>query len=104
MKADGTITVSAEISNTGKYAGTEIVQLYVRDLVGTTTRPVKELKGFKRIWLEPGEKEKVLFSLSCNELAVLDKEYKPVVEPGKFNVWISSNSGEGLMGEFEIIK
>jgi beta-glucosidase len=99
---DGVVNISAKITNTGKVAGTEIVQLYVRDLVGTTTRPVKELKGFKRIWLEAGQSSTVELSIDVSDLAVFDKDFNAQVEPGKFHVWVGPNSIEGLQSEFEI--
>lgn len=102
VATDGKVEISAKIANTGKVAGTEIVQLYVRDLVGTTTRPVKELKGFKRIWLEPGQTSIVEFSMDVKDLAVFDNKFNAQVEPGKFHVWIGPNSAEGLQSEFEI--
>lgn len=104
VTTNGTMEVSVNITNTGKVAGTEIVQLYVRDLVGSTTRPVKELKGFKRVWIEPGETKKVEFELETNELAVFDKDFTAVVEPGNFNLWIGPNSKEGLKSEFTILE
>lgn len=104
VTTNGTVEVSVNITNTGKVAGTEIVQLYVRDLVGSTTRPVKELKGFKRVWIEPGETKKVEFELKTNELAVFDKDFTAVVEPGNFNLWIGPNSKEGLKSEFTILE
>lgn len=97
-----TLKVSAVISNTGNVAGTEIVQLYVRDLVGEVTRPVKELKDFKRITLQPGEKQVVEFDLPAEKLSFLGMDLQPIVEAGEFKVWIAPNSSEGLMGDFRI--
>jgi len=96
------LKVSAVVENTGKRAGEEIAQLYVRDLVGSVTRPVKELKGFKRIALGPGQSERVQFDVPVSELGFhgLDNAY--VVEPGAFHVWIGPSSAEGLQGSFEV--
>jgi len=94
--------VSAKITNTGNLAGTEVVQLYVRDLVGSTTRPIKELKGFKRLYLKAGETQEVKFDLPASELAVLNQDFEPIVEKGTFKIWIAANSIEGLEGSFEI--
>jgi beta-glucosidase len=99
---DASLTVSARITNTGKRVADEIVQLYIRDLAASVTRPVKELKGFKRISLNPGEGKTVEFTLKASDLAFWnDKmEFKP--EPGKFHVWIGPSSAEGLKGEFAL--
>ena len=96
------VRVSADITNTGDRAGNEVVQLYVRDLVGSVTRPVKELKGFKRIYLEPGRTETVTFELSTDDLKFYDINMNYTVEPGDFNVWIGPNSAEGLQGSFQL--
>ena len=82
--------------------GDEIVQLYIRDLVGEVTRPVKELKGFKKISLQPGESQTIIFEIPVQRLGFhgLDMQYK--VEPGDFKVWVGPNAAEGLAGEFEI--
>lgn len=100
---DGKGEFSVEITNTGPRAGTEIVQLYVRDLVGSVTRPVKELKGFQRVTLQPGETRQVHFTLPAEDLAFAGLDDLPTIEPGKFHVWIGPNSDEGLQGEFELI-
>jgi beta-glucosidase len=100
---DGELEVSATITNTGSKEGQEVVQLYVRDLFGSTTRPIKELKGFQKIKLLPNESKTVSFNLSTKELAVLNEDFVPNIEPGKFQVWIAPNSIGGLLGEFEII-
>lgn len=103
LKKDGTLTVTVDLTNTGKYAGTEIVQLYVRDKVGTVTRPVKELKGFQRITLQPGEVKSVRFDLPVSDLSFWNIDMKKVVEPGEFTVWIGTNSDEGLSADFEVV-
>jgi beta-glucosidase len=97
-----TLEVSAEITNTGSKTGTEIVQLYVRDLTGSMVRPVKELKGFKRIKLNPGDTEKITFSLNTDELSFYNQNMELVTEPGRFKVWIGRNAEEGLEAEFNI--
>jgi beta-glucosidase len=100
--ASGEVRVSATITNTGRRAGAETVQLYLRDLVGSTTRPVKELRGFQRVELAAGEKKTVTFTLRPADLAVLDHAFRPVVEPGAFRVWVGPSSAEGLEGGFEV--
>jgi beta-glucosidase len=100
----GTLIVSATIANTGDQTGDEIVQLYVRDLVGSVTRPVKELKGFQRIALEPGEQRRVRFEVPVQQLGFHDLRMAYVVEPGEFSVWIGPNSAQGLEGAFEVVE
>jgi beta-glucosidase len=96
------ILITAEITNTGKQAGSELVQLYVRDLVGSLTRPVRELKGFQRIELQPGESQHVSFSLTEEMLAFTRADGSKGVEPGVFQVWIAPNSASGLCAEFSM--
>jgi len=99
----GTISIELEIQNRGKHKGEEVVQLYIRDLVAEVTRPVKELKGFKRVALEPKEKRKIKFELSTDLLSFYDREMKLVVEPGEFEVMIGSSSGDiRLNGKFVV--
>ena len=86
-----------------KYAGTEVVQLYVQDKVASVARPVKELKGFQRVTLQPGETKTVTFSLPVSELAFWNIDMKKVVEPGEFKLWLGTNSEEGLSADFEVI-
>jgi beta-glucosidase len=99
---DGELVVSATIGNEGERAGDEIVQLYVRDLVAEVTRPVKELKGFRRLSLAPGEQQRVRFTIPVHALGFhgLDMTYK--VEPGQFQVWIGPDSIRGLQGSFSV--
>ena len=100
---DGQLVVTATITNTGERAGDEIVQLYVRDLVGSVTRPVKELKGFQKVSLQPGESKTVRFVVPTAELGFHGLDNRYVVEPGAFKVWVGPNSAQGLEGDFEII-
>lgn len=94
------IKVSVELTNTGKVEATEVVQLYVRDLVGSVTRPVKELKGFQRVTVAPGETVKVEFELPVQDLAFYGLDMVKKVEPGKFHLWISGDSATGTNAEF----
>jgi beta-glucosidase len=94
---------SVEVTNTGDREAEEIVQLYIRDLVGSLTRPVKELKGFERIRLKPKETRVVVFSLSSKTLGFHNSEMKYVVEPGKFHLWIGADSQTDLMAKFQVI-
>jgi len=99
---DGTISVSATVTNTGSRAGDEVVQLYIRDPVASVVRPVKELKGFTKISLEPGASQTVRFTLGPGELGFYNQEMQWVVEPGDFNVWVGPSSVEGLEGNFVV--
>jgi len=103
IAADEKITVSTEIENTGPYEGDEVVQLYIRDEVASVVRPVKELKGFTKVHLKPGERKKVAFALGPEELGFYNQQMKFVVEPGIFKVWLAWNSAEGLESSFEVI-
>nr|WP_129731019.1 glycoside hydrolase family 3 N-terminal domain-containing protein [Parabacteroides goldsteinii] len=102
LAANGTLEISFDLTNTGKYDGTEVVQLYVQDIFGSVTRPVKELKGFQRVSLKQGEKKTVTFSLPVKELAFWNIDMQKVVEPGEFNLWIGPNSTEGLQTTFTV--
>jgi beta-glucosidase len=94
MKINESITASVTITNTGKYDGEEVVQLYIRDLVGSITRPVKELKGFQKIKLKAGESKQVSFSININDLKFYNSELKFVSEPGDFILFIGTNSND----------
>ena len=94
MKINESITASVTITNTGKYDGEEVVQLYIRDLVGSITRPVKELKGFQKIKLKAGESKQVFFYINVNDLKFYNSELKFVSEPGDFILFIGTNSND----------
>jgi beta-glucosidase len=80
-----------------------VVQLYVRDLVGNITRPVRELKGFRRVRLEPGETTTVEFELHTDDLIFFGRDMRPVVEPGEFHAWIGGSSDTNLRTQFRIV-
>jgi beta-glucosidase len=90
------------VRNTGERVGDEVVQLYVRDLVAGVTRPVRELKGFQRIRLHPGEEQAVRFEVPVKRLGFFNQEMRYVVEPGVFRVWVGPDSTGGLEGTFEV--
>lgn len=92
MDANGNITASIVVKNTGNYDADEVVQLYIRDVVGSITRPVKELKGFKRIHLKKGESQVVEFTITPEMLKFYDYDLNYVCEPGDFDVMIGPNS------------
>ena len=100
---DGTLTATCRVTNTGSRDGAEVAQLYVRDLVGSLVRPVRELKGFEKVTLAPGESREISFTLKAADLGFhrLDNTY--VVEPGDFQLWIAPNSAEGTPVSFEIV-
>jgi beta-glucosidase len=81
-----------DVKNTGKRAGTEVVQMYIRDCVSSVTRPVKELKGFKKVTLKPGEKKTVALDITSESLAFYDINMKYVVEPGEFEIMVGNSS------------
>jgi beta-glucosidase len=89
---NGSVNVSVTVKNTGKVDGTEVVQLYIRDVIASVTTPVKSLKGFNRINLKPGESGKVQFKLNHEELMFWNRQMKQVVEPGEFKVMVGSSS------------
>jgi len=100
---NGQVEISIDVKNTGSYTGDEVVQLYVNDMQSKITRPVKELKGFKRITLEPDQKKTVTFILSIAQLGFYNKDMKYIVEPGTIKVMVGSSSEDiRSMGEFEI--
>ena len=99
----GRLTVQAVVTNTGKVAADEIVQLYVRDLVGNVTRPVRELKGFSRLHLQPGESRPVSFELETSDLAFYGRQMQLITEPGEFHVWIGGSSVTALRADFTVI-
>ncbi len=102
MPLGGEIKVSADVANTGKYEADEIVQLYTRQLAASMTRPVRELKGFRRLHLKPGEKRTVEFTLGTAALAFFNEQGKWTTEPGRFYVWVAPDSASGLKAEFEV--
>lgn len=102
IAADGTLTVSATVTNAGAVAGAEVVQLYIRDLVASVVRPVKQLKGFTKVLLQPGEQRTVRFTLGQSELGFYDQDMQWVVEPGEFAVWVGWSSDAGLEGSFVV--
>lgn len=102
-RADANVSVEVMVANTGARPGDEIVQLYVRDRVASVTRPVKQLKGFRRISLMPGEVQRVRFDISVQDLGFHGVDMRYTVEPGLFDVWVGPNAVEGLAGAFEIL-
>ncbi|MFC1552432.1 glycoside hydrolase family 3 N-terminal domain-containing protein [Candidatus Latescibacterota bacterium] len=101
---EGSFTVSVDITNTGDVAGDEVAQLYIRDVVSTVARPVKELKGFERITLTPGEKRTVEFEVTPDELSFLDVDMNRIVEPGTFDIMVGGNSVDLYTVSIEVVR
>jgi beta-glucosidase len=102
IPAHGKVMVSAWVTNTGERAGEEVVQLYTSDCVASRVRPVKELKGFQKVLLQPGESREIRFELEAAALGFYNSEMTYGVEPGEFQVWVGPNSKEGLEGRFQV--
>lgn len=99
-----TLKISVEVSNTGNYDGEEVVQLYIKDKVGTVTRPVKELKGFKKVALKKGEKKTVEFEISSNDLRFYNIDMDFVAEPGDFEVFVGGSSATETKDKFVLVR
>lgn len=102
MTARDSLIVSVNVTNSGSRDGAEVVQLYIRDLVGSVTRPVKELKGFQKVMLKAGETRTIRFKVTNEELSFYNNELKWVSEPGKFHVFVGTNSRDVKQAEFEL--
>jgi beta-glucosidase len=103
LRPGETLTISVDLTNTGGVVADEVTQLYVRDLVGNVTRPVRELKGFQRVRLEPGETVTVSFRLGGDDLAFFGRDNTLVVEPGEFHLWVGGSSEAGLRAAFRLV-
>ena len=104
IRSDGRLTVSVDVENVGKRAGDEVVQLYIRDVAASMTRPVKELKGFQRVTLQAGEKKRLEFLLTAEQLGFWNREMRFVVEPGEFKVMVGPNSEALIETKFEVVE
>ncbi|MDE6857215.1 MAG: glycoside hydrolase family 3 C-terminal domain-containing protein, partial [Alistipes sp.] len=104
MTESGAIEVSVDVKNTGDRAGDEIVQLYIRDLVGSVSRPLKQLKGFERMHLEPGETRTATFTITADLLKFYNADLEYVCEPGDFEVMVGPNCMEVERRRFELVK
>ena len=98
------VTISVKLSNTGQYDGEETAQLYVRDLVGSVTRPVRELKGFQKVFLKKGESKILQFKLTAADLRFYDAELRFRAEPGDFDIWAGGNSDATLGTRITLVK
>ena len=104
VKLGGTLVFSADVANTGNVEADEIVQFYTHQLAGSVARPVRELKGFQRIHIRPGEKRTVTFTLSTDDLAFYNSQMKLVTEPGAFEAWIAPDSVSGQKIDFAVVR
>lgn len=103
MTSDGSLVVSAEVRNAGSRAGDEVVQLYVRDVAATVSRPVRQLKAFTRVTLAPGQSQRVSFTLTRKDLEFWLAD-RWISEPGQFKVWIAPHAAAGLEGTFQLVE
>lgn len=104
ITAEDKITVSVDVTNSGNYDGKEVVQLYIRDVVGSVTRPVKELKGFQKVMINKGETKNISFTISVEDLKFYNSNLDFVAEPGEFHVYIGTDSSTEMMKTFELTK
>lgn len=103
IEPGGSLVLSAEVTNTGARAADEVVQLYVRDLVGSVTRPVRELIDFRRMRFDPGQTIRVSFNLTTDDLAFYDRKMRLNTEPGEFHAWIGGSSLARLGTRFRVV-
>ncbi len=104
IRPDESLTVSVEVENIGSRTGDEVVQLYICDVAASVTRPVRELKGFRRITLRPGEKGRITFTLGPEHLGFYDRQMQFIVEPGEFRIFVGTSSVGGLEASFEVVQ
>ena len=104
IKFNEKLKISVDVTNTGNYDGQEVVQLYVKDLVGSVTRPVRELKGFQKINLKKGVKQTLSFEISSNDLKFYNQKMQNTAEAGEFEVFVGGNSNADLKGKFELVE
>jgi beta-glucosidase len=102
MTAGESITVSVDVTNTGQRSGAEVVQMYITDVVSQMTRPAKELKGFTKVNLAPGETQTIEFRVGAEQLQYIGRHLKPVVEPGLFRIHIGSSVNDTQMAELTV--
>ena len=104
VHSSDSIVVHCTVRNTGKYAGEEVVQLYLQDMFASVTRPLKELKDFRKVMLQPGESKRLQFIVNKDKLAFYDQQMNWTVEPGEFNLMLGTSSDNILLErKFELI-
>jgi len=99
-----TLEVKVDVKNTGNYDGEEVVQLYVQDMAGSITRPVKELKGFQKIFLNKGESKTVTFRITPEDLKFYNNDLEYVLEPGEFKVYVGTSSQDVKAADFKVVQ
>ena len=104
ISTGGETTVSVNVTNSGKRRGDEVAQMYIHDEVSSVTRPVKELRDFARVTLEPGETKKVVFKITPEKLSFYNREMKRVVEPGVFQIMVGGNSVDLITTKLEVVE
>ncbi|MHC1704390.1 MAG: glycoside hydrolase family 3 N-terminal domain-containing protein [Tenuifilaceae bacterium] len=104
IKYSDSLKFTFTLKNTGKFDGEEVAQLYIRDLVGSVTRPIKELKGFEKVFLKAGEQKEIYFTITENDLKFYDANMNFVAEPGHFKVFVGGNSRDLIEKDFELLK
>ncbi|MEO6684059.1 MAG: fibronectin type III-like domain-contianing protein, partial [Ginsengibacter sp.] len=104
MTPSENITVSVEVRNTGSKAGEEVVQMYIRDMVGSIIRPVKELKGFQKVMLKAGETKTLTFTITEETLKFYNADLKHVAEPGDFKVFVGNSSANVKEADFKLVQ
>ena len=104
MKTNGRVNVTVDVKNTGDRKGAEVVQMYIRDDYSSVTRPVKELKGFKKIWLDPGQSQTVSFTITPELLSFYDRDMKWIIEPGDFTIMVGTSSDKTQEIKLSVVK
>ncbi len=104
MNFNEKLNVTVDVTNTGNFDGKEVVQLYIRDLVGSVTRPIKELKGFQKVAIKKGEKRTVTFEISIEELKFYNSDLQFIAEPGTFQAFVGTDSSTDNKVDFVLIK
>ena len=103
IQPDGQVHIRARVKNTGQRSGDEVAQLYLNDVLSSVSRPVQELRGFRKVSLQPGEEKEIAFTLTSDDLSLLDQNMDRVVEPGTFEVMIGASSKDiRLKGRLEV--
>ncbi len=104
INSDGSIDVSVDVANSGNYDGKEVVQLYIRDVVGSVTRPIRELKRFQKVEIKKGETKTVTFKLTVEDLKFYNYDLEFVAEPGDFEIFVGANSDADLSAKFQLVE
>lgn len=103
IKTGGSIQVSTQVRNTGNYIGEEVVQLYIQDVTASLVQPIRQLKGFEKVNLKPGESKNITFTITEKELSFYNEQGKPVTEAGLFNLFIGGNSQATQKASFTLL-